>query len=76
MPFDVMPDNEALAVAEMYAEAGHLPGYLAYQTESAIIEYLEGLRTREAQRQFLNQALRPFGFFVSSYRNWRGECWQ
>lgn len=43
----------------------------AYERE--ITQHVEWLRTREAQRAYLNQLVKPFGFRVMSFPNWRGR---
>ena len=75
MALDCTPDDTALAVAEMYAEAGELPGYDQHFAETAIADYLEGLRTVTAQQRWLNEQLAPFGFFAVAVQVRRAVTW-
>ncbi len=64
MPFDALPEVEMIDRSE----------YDAHWAERAVSEYIQG-RRREDQRRILNAWLRKFGFYVVSYRNWRGEAY-
>ena len=74
MALDCTPDDTALAVAEMYAEAEML-GFAQHQAEDAICEYLTELRTTARQQRWLNTLLRPYGFAAVAVPVWRSATW-
>ena len=74
MALDCTPDDTALAVAEMYAEA-ELLGYAQHAAEDAICEYLTELRTTTKQQRWLNSILGQYGFAAVALPVRRSVTW-
>ena len=76
MPFDMLLPVDDVEAREMTRVANeNAPGWFLDSLERDMIAALQSMTARNEQRAWLNMQLRPFGFYVVSYRNWRGREW-
>ena len=77
MLFETRPQVDDLEARELISAigAGEVPGWFLDSVERELCAALTAMTLRSEQRAWLNQQLREFGFYVTTYPNWRHLHW-